>query len=59
MAENPAFACRFRWRQGSAVFWDNRCAQHRVSADYSYAEGGFTPSRRHLHRVSIKGNRTF
>ncbi len=58
-AENPDFACRFRWRSGSAVFWDNRCTQHRVSADYFYALWGFAPSRRHLHRVSIRGDRPF
>ncbi len=31
-AENPDFACRFRWRKGSVAFWDNRCTQHRVTA---------------------------
>jgi taurine dioxygenase len=54
-AENPDFACRFRWKPGSVAFWDNRCTQHRVSADYFYELRGFPPSRRHLHRVSIRG----
>jgi taurine dioxygenase len=56
-AENPDFACRFRWRKGSIAFWDNRCTQHRVSADYFYALRGIKPHRRHMHRVTIKGDR--
>jgi taurine dioxygenase len=56
-AENPDFACRFRWRVGSVAFWDNRCTQHRVTADYFYAERGFAPHRRHMQRVTIKGDR--
>ena len=55
-AENPDFACRFRWRQGSMAFWDNRCTQHRVTADYFYELRGFAPHRRRLHRVTIKGD---
>jgi taurine dioxygenase len=56
-AENPDFACRFRWRVGSVAFWDNRCTQHRVTADYFCAERGFAPHRRHMQRVTIKGDR--
>lgn len=56
-AENPDFACRFRWRKGSMAFWDNRCTQHRVTADYFYELRGFAPHRRRLHRVTIKGDR--
>jgi taurine dioxygenase len=24
----PEFTCRFRWRDGSLAFWDNRCVKH-------------------------------
>ena len=58
-AEHPDFSCRFRWRVNSIAMWDNRCTQHRVSADYFYAERNFPPARRHLHRVTIKGDRPF
>jgi len=58
-AENPDFSCRFRWRANSIAMWDNRCAQHRVSADYFYAERSFPPTRRCLHRVTIAGDRPF
>lgn len=56
-AENLDFTCRFRWRPGSIAFWDNRCTQHRVLADYFYDQRGFEPSRRRLHRVTIVGDR--
>ena len=58
-AENPDFACRFRWRANSVAMWDNRCARHRVGADYFYSERGFGPGRRRLHRVTMKGDRPF
>jgi taurine dioxygenase len=58
-AQNPDFACRFRWRANSIAMWDNRCAQHRVSGDYFYSERGFSPGRRHLQRVTMKGDRPF
>ena len=32
--QNPLFQCRFRWRENSVAFWDNRCAQHRAMWDY-------------------------
>ena len=56
-AENPDFACRFRWQKGSVAFWDNRCTRHRVTADYFYKQRGFAPHRRHMHRVTIQGDR--
>jgi taurine dioxygenase len=56
-AENPDFACRFRWKEGSVAFWDNRCTQHRATADYFHTLRGLEPFRRHLLRVSIKGDR--
>ena len=58
-AENPDFSCRFRWRVNSIAMWDNRCTQHRVSADYFHAEREFPPTRRHLHRVTVTGDRPF
>lgn len=49
-AENPLFQCRFRWRENSVAFWDNRCAQHRAMWDYwPHTRAGF--------RVTIKGER--
>jgi taurine dioxygenase len=56
-SENPDFACRFRWKKNSVAFWDNRCTRHRVTADYFYAQRGFEPHRRHMHRVTIQGDR--
>ena len=58
-AQNPDFSCRFHWRTNSVAMWDNRCVQHRVSADYFNSERGFRPGRRHLHRVTMKGDRPF
>jgi len=49
-AENPLFQCRFRWRENSIAFWDNRCVQHRAMWDY-------WPHTRSGHRVTIKGDR--
>ncbi len=50
--ENPLFQCRFRWRENSMAFWDNRCAQHRAMWDY-------WPHTRSGHRVTVKGDRPF
>ena len=51
-AETPEFQCRFRWRERSVAFWDNRAALHRATFDYH-------PAVRHAHRVTIKGDRPF
>ena len=47
---NPLFQCRFRWRENSMAFWDNRCAQHRAMWDY-------WPHTRAGTRVTVKGER--
>jgi len=49
-AENSLFQCRFRWRENSVAFWDNRCAQHRAMWDY-------WPHTRSGFRVTVKGER--
>jgi taurine dioxygenase len=46
----PEFHCRFRWRNNSIAFWDNRCVQHRALWDYR-------PHVRSGHRVTVKGCR--
>jgi taurine dioxygenase len=48
--ENPIFQCRFRWRENSIAFWDNRCAQHRAMWDY-------WPHTRSGNRVTVAGDR--
>lgn len=45
----PEYQCRFRWRQYSVAFWDNRAAQHYAASDYY-------PSRRLMERVTICGD---
>jgi len=56
-AENPDFACRFHWRENDVAFWDNRCTQHRVTADYFYDRRQFEPARRRMHRITVCGTR--
>jgi taurine dioxygenase len=48
-AVRPQFVYRHRWREGDAVLWDNRCAQHCATPfdDEKY--------RRHMHRTTIEG----
>jgi taurine dioxygenase len=44
--------CRFRWRENSIAFWDNRVCQHLAVSDYF-------PARRVMERVTIAGDRPF
>ena len=48
--ENPIFQCRFRWRENSIAFWDNRCVQHRAMWDY-------WPNTRSGNRVTVAGDK--
>lgn len=47
---NPLFQCRFRWRENSIAFWDNRCVQHHAMWDY-------WPHTRSGNRVTVSGDR--
>jgi taurine dioxygenase len=45
----PEFQCRFRWREKSLAFWDNRSTQH-------YALWDYFPHSRLGYRVTICGD---
>ena len=47
-AVRPAFTSRFRWREGSIAFWDNRATWHYAANDYHGA-------RRLMHRITVAG----
>ena len=49
---NPHFQCRFRWREHSVAFWDNRCVQHHAMWDYY-------PETRTGTRVTVAGDRPY
>lgn len=51
-AHRPEFTCRFRWRDGSVAFWDNRCTQHVAINDTGRA-------RRVMRRLQIEGDKPF
>ena len=51
-AIRPEFTCRFRWRDGSIAFWDNRCTLHHAINDYD-------GQRREMHRVTVIGERPY
>jgi taurine dioxygenase len=44
----PEFTCRFRWREGSIAFWDNRATWH-------YAANDYHGERRLMHRITVSG----
>ncbi|MCB2059502.1 MAG: TauD/TfdA family dioxygenase [Novosphingobium sp.] len=48
----PEYQVRFRWRENSIAFWDNRACQHYAAADYA-------PAMRHMERVTIIGDKPF
>lgn len=47
-AIRPEFVCRFRWREGSMAFWDNRATWH-------YAANDYPGERRLMHRITLEG----
>jgi len=49
-AVQDEFCCRFRWRQYSIAFWDNRATQHKPVNDYY-------PAYRRMQRITIEGDR--
>ncbi|MFC1664606.1 TauD/TfdA dioxygenase family protein [Pseudomonadota bacterium] len=49
-SHRPEFTCRFRWRDGSVAFWDNRCLIHLALNDYP-------GQKRYMNRVTINGQR--
>lgn len=51
-SQRPDFTCRFRWREGSLAFWDNRCTMHFAINDYP-------PGTRVMHRVTVAGDEPF
>ncbi len=57
-AERDAFTCRFRWRENSIAFWDNRAVMHNALSDYHPGRMG-TSFRRRLHRVTVAGDTPF
>lgn len=48
----PEYQVRFRWRENSIAFWDNRSCQH-------YAAGDYAPAMRHMERVTIIGDKPY
>jgi len=51
-ASIPEYQVRFRWRENSIAFWDNRACQH-------YAVGDYAPAAREMERVTIVGDDPF
>ncbi|NNE73178.1 MAG: TauD/TfdA family dioxygenase [Acidimicrobiales bacterium] len=48
VASAPAYTCRFQWRPGDLVIWDNRATNHLPISDY-------LGQRRELWRTTVRG----
>ena len=48
-ASRPEFTCRFEWRKGSLVFWDNLATWH-------YALNDYPGQCRVMHRITLEGS---
>jgi taurine dioxygenase len=48
----PEYQCRFRWRENSVAFWDNRAVQHYAAFDY-------VPATRRVERVTVVGDKPY
>jgi taurine dioxygenase len=51
-ASVPEYQCRFRWRENSVAFWDNRAVQHYAAFDYH-------PATRRVERVTVAGDKPY
>ena len=51
-AQIPEYQVRWRWKQNSMAFWDNRATQHYAVMDYP-------PCHRKMERAGIVGDRPF
>jgi taurine dioxygenase len=51
-ASKPEYQCRFRWKENSIAFWDNRACQHYAVSDYA-------PAMRAMERVTVIGDRPY